>query len=96
MSAADALGLYLRKRPVAKNLQWLSAAMAGLELPKMSPEELKEMRAAFDIMDENKDGEITVKELSDLIKSYGMFASDEEIKVRACYVVLLMISHFSS
>lgn len=41
---------------------------------------LKEFREAFDLFDKNKDGSITAKELSNVMKSLNHHATDQEVQ----------------
>lgn len=50
-----------------------------LSEPKLSAEQLTELRAAFDALDTNKDGVVTKEELSDLLKGLGDDVTDETI-----------------
>ena len=43
----------------------------------LSPEQLGELRKAFDVMDANKDGVVTKEELRTLLKGLGEEVTDE-------------------
>ncbi|GME33186.1 Calmodulin [Neofusicoccum parvum] len=62
----------------------LTAARAPLTLPaqsdKLSPEEIEEYKAAFAVFDKNGDGDITAKELGEVMKSLGQNPTDEELQ----------------
>ena len=46
----------------------------------LSEEKLKEFRCAFDLFDADKDGNITIKELGDVLKKLGQNLSDAELQ----------------
>ncbi|KAL1627146.1 Calmodulin [Neofusicoccum ribis] len=47
---------------------------------KLSPEEIEEYKAAFAVFDKNGDGDITAKELGEVMKSLGQNPTDEELQ----------------
>ena len=46
-------------------------------MTKLSEDQLAELRKAFDVMDENKDGQVTKDELKKLLQGLGEEVTDE-------------------
>ena len=46
-------------------------------MSKLSDDQIAELRKAFDVMDENKDGQVTKDELKNLLKGLGEDVTDE-------------------
>ena len=44
---------------------------------KLSADQIAELRKAFDVMDENKDGQVTKEELKKLLQGLGEEVTDE-------------------
>ncbi len=48
-------------------------------MSKLSADQIAELRKAFDVMDANKDGEVTKEELKNLLKGLGEDVTDEVV-----------------
>ena len=48
-------------------------------MSKLSEDQVAELRKAFDVMDANKDGEVTKDELKTLLKGLGEEVTDEVV-----------------
>ena len=48
-------------------------------MTKLSADQLAELRKAFDVMDENKDGQVTKDELKKLLSGLGEEVTDEVV-----------------
>ena len=48
-------------------------------MTKLTSDQVEELRKAFDVMDENKDGTITKSELTNLLSSMGESVGDDVI-----------------
>ena len=46
-------------------------------MPNLSEDQVAELRKAFDVMDENKDGQVTKEELKKLLGGLGEEVTDE-------------------
>ena len=48
-------------------------------MAKLSEDQVAELRKAFDVMDENKDGQVTKEELKKLLSNLGEEVTDEVV-----------------
>lgn len=46
-------------------------------MPQLNDDQIAELRKAFDVMDENKDGQVTKDELKKLLQGLGEEVTDE-------------------